>query len=235
MRKIILSLGIGLFLLSAWAVPGSAALKGDYIEARTADVYTGPCFAMSEVGLTGQEAILAWKVQEGDWNGVPLSGLSVVAVVRANATLGDPYHNPYPAQSVLIVDSRASQASSGRRSHAFAASMAGNLAGPRGASGDGAHPNDGGAWRSSRRGQGGGREICPNRDAQPLPGRPPVRQRIGLLPAAGGPHPLHASLHAGQLVLRTGPGRSLEERGQAQRLCGQLLAHTTLSLKTGNF
>lgn len=107
MRRIILSLGVGLFLLSAWAVPGSAALSGDYVEARSADIYTGPCFAMSQVGLEGQEAILAWKVRDGDWRGVPLSGLSVVAVVRANATLGDPYHDPYPARSVLILDSRA--------------------------------------------------------------------------------------------------------------------------------
>jgi hypothetical protein len=126
MRKVILSLGIGLFLLSAWAVPGNAALKGDYLEARSADVFTGPCFAMSEVGLTGQEAILAWKVREGDWKGISLSGLSVVAVVRANATLGDPYHNPYPARSVLIVDSRANSQQRTALA-AFAASMAGDL------------------------------------------------------------------------------------------------------------
>jgi hypothetical protein len=126
MRKFMVSLGIGFFLLSAWAVPGRAAVKGDYMEARSADVYTGPCFAMSEVGLTGQEAILAWKVQEGDWNGVPLSGLSVVAVIKANATLGDPYHDPYPAQSVLIVDSRATSQQRTALA-AFAESMAGNL------------------------------------------------------------------------------------------------------------
>ena len=113
-----------LFLASA--IPGVAALKGDYLEARSADVYTGPCFANSEVGLTGQEAILAWKVQQGDWNGVNLTGLSVVAVVRANATLGDPYHTPYPARSVLIVDSRASTPQRMALA-AFAASMAGSL------------------------------------------------------------------------------------------------------------
>jgi hypothetical protein len=81
---------------------------------------------MSEVNLTGQEAILAWKVQEGDWKGVSLNGLSVVAVVRANATLGDPYHDPYPARSVLIVDSRATSQQRTALA-AFAASMAGDL------------------------------------------------------------------------------------------------------------
>ena len=126
MKKFMVSLGMSVLLLSAWVGPASAALKGDYIEARSADVYTGPCFAMSEVGLTGREAILAWKVQEGDWKGVPLDGLSVVAVVRANATLGDPYHTPYPAESVLIVDSRASVPQQTALA-AFAASMAGSL------------------------------------------------------------------------------------------------------------
>jgi hypothetical protein len=90
MMKLIFRLAASLFLLSAWAIPGNAALKGDYLEARSSDVFTGPCFAMSEVNLTGQEAILAWKVREGKWKGVDLSGLSVVAVVRASATLGDP-------------------------------------------------------------------------------------------------------------------------------------------------
>jgi len=126
MRRFMLSLATGLFLLAGWVVPTSAALKGDYMEARTEDVFTGPCFAMSEVSLTGQEAILAWKVKEGDWKGVSLSGLSVVAVVRANASLGDPYHDPYPARSVLIVDSRATSQQRGALA-AFAESMAGDL------------------------------------------------------------------------------------------------------------
>jgi hypothetical protein len=126
MRKIILSFASGLLLVCAGAVSGNAAIQGDYIEARSADVYTGPCFANSEVGLTGQEAILAWKVRQGDWKGVSLDGLSVVAVVRASATLGDPYHDPYPARAVLIVDSRASSQQRTALA-AFAESMAGGL------------------------------------------------------------------------------------------------------------
>ena len=126
MRKFILSLGVGFFALSAWAVPASAALKGDYIEARSADVYTGPCFANSEVGLTGNEAIMAWRVDEGSWKGTSLNGLGVVAVVKANATLGDPYHSPYPAQSVLILDERATGAQR-QALEEFARSEAGRL------------------------------------------------------------------------------------------------------------
>ena len=126
MRKAAFGFAVSLFLLSASATVGSAAVRGDYIEARSSDVYTGPCFANSEVGLTGHEAILAWKVQEGDWKGVSLSGLSVVAVVKAQATLGDPYHDPYPAQSVLIVDARATSRQRAAL-QAFATSMAGGL------------------------------------------------------------------------------------------------------------
>src|SRR5579862_5356866 len=126
MRRFMVPLSMAALLLSAWAATGSAAMKGDYIEARSADVYTGPCFANSEVGLTGQEAILAWKIREGAWKGVSLGGLSVVAVVKANATLGDPYHNPYPARSILIVDSHANGAQRLALA-AFAQSMAGNL------------------------------------------------------------------------------------------------------------
>ena len=85
-------------------------IRGDYIESRSTDVYVAQCFANGEVGLTGKFALMAWRVDQGSWNGVPLDGLTVAAAVRARATLGDPYGEPYPAQSVLIVDSAATPA-----------------------------------------------------------------------------------------------------------------------------
>ena len=108
MKKALATVSAVFFLLVASALPLSAAIKGDYVEVRSADVYTGPCFSNSEENLEGKHAILAWKIREGSWQGVSLDGLSVVAVVVANATLGDIYHNPYPAKSVLILDERAS-------------------------------------------------------------------------------------------------------------------------------
>ena len=83
-------------------------IRGAYLETRSADVYTGQCFANGEVNLVGNEAILAWHVQSGSWDGVSLEGLSIAAAVRANGTLGDPYENPYPANAVLLVDDQAS-------------------------------------------------------------------------------------------------------------------------------
>jgi hypothetical protein len=94
-------------LLALTSIAVSQQIQGDYVETRSADVYTGQCFANGEVNLVGNEAIMGWQISQGEWNGVPLNGLAVVAVVRAKATLGDPYADPYPAKSVIVVDDRA--------------------------------------------------------------------------------------------------------------------------------
>lgn len=82
-------------------------IKGEYVETRSADIYTGQCYGNSEVNLAGDQAILAWHIQEGSWDGVSLAGLSIVGAVKAQATLGDPYGKPYPAKAVLLVDKQA--------------------------------------------------------------------------------------------------------------------------------
>ena len=115
---------VALLLLSTSAL--GQQIRGEYIETRSADVYTGQCFANGEVNLAGDEAILAGHGQSGSWDGVSLDGLPVAAAVHANATLGDPYANPYPARAVLLVDD---QASPQQRSAlvAFAHQMGGEL------------------------------------------------------------------------------------------------------------
>jgi hypothetical protein len=103
-----LSMFLVLVVVSLSAPAVAQQIRGDYLETRSADVYTGQCFANGEVNLVGNEAILAWHVRSGSWDGVALEGLSVTAVVRAKGTLGDPYENPYPARAVLLVDDQAS-------------------------------------------------------------------------------------------------------------------------------
>jgi hypothetical protein len=115
-----------LFLAPA-AIPASA-ISGDYLEARTSDVYTGPCFANGEVNLAGREAVVAWRVSEGSWKGVAVDGLAVVAAVRAAATLGDPFGHPYPAHAVVLVDERATPEQR-EALVGFAKEMAGDLLG----------------------------------------------------------------------------------------------------------
>jgi hypothetical protein len=100
-----------LALLALLLAPAAvAAVRGTYVESRTADVYTGPCFANSEMGLRGKEGIMAWRVDHGEWDGVALAGLGVAAVVSASATLGDPHDAALPARAVLLVDLRATPA-----------------------------------------------------------------------------------------------------------------------------
>lgn len=63
-------------------------ITGHYMEARTCQVYTGPCFANGEVGLTGMDAVQAWQIQTDDSTGADLSGLKVAVIVRSSETIG---------------------------------------------------------------------------------------------------------------------------------------------------
>lgn len=117
---------IGSLVLILCASVVAQQIRGDYLETRSADVYTGQCFANGEVNLVGNQAILAWHVRSGSWDGVPLNGLTVAAAVRANGTLGDPYENPYPAHAVLLVD-RQANAQQRTALIAFAQQMGGEL------------------------------------------------------------------------------------------------------------
>ena len=109
MRSLCVALIAGVVAVTASV--GAAAtdsIKGEYLEARNADVWTGPCFANGEVGIVGNKATLAWKVTEGTFDGVRLDGLSVVAVVIGDRTFGlVETREPVITKSVLIVDDRA--------------------------------------------------------------------------------------------------------------------------------
>lgn len=122
----------GAVLLASAATVSFAAglpahsITGNYIEARTADVYTGPCFANGEAEINGKEAVFGWKINQGKWQGVELEGLSVVGVVRSAHTLGNVYEPVNPAVAVLIVDSRAN-AEQRLALQSFAKKMGGEL------------------------------------------------------------------------------------------------------------
>lgn len=102
------------------------SVSGNYIEARTADVYTGPCFANGEAEINGKEAVFGWKINQGEWQGVNVEGLSVVGVVRSAHTLGNIYEPDNPATAVLIVDKRAN-AEQRLALQSFARKMGGDL------------------------------------------------------------------------------------------------------------
>ena len=84
----------------------SVSLRGDYVEVRTASVFAGACHYNGEVVTTGRDALMAWKVTSGKWQGVDLSGVRVVAIVSADANLGE---SGAARQSEIIIDASASR------------------------------------------------------------------------------------------------------------------------------
>ena len=95
------------------AASGTTAITGDYVEARTAEVFAGGCIQGSEGEAAGREAILAWRVGKGQVNGVSLDGLSIVAVVTSDVNLGT--HElggvaPKKIRTAIRVDARATPA-----------------------------------------------------------------------------------------------------------------------------
>jgi len=104
MYKVMASL-CGALVLVCSGVAGAAGIRGEYMEARTADVFTGPCFSNAEIFIYGNQAVMAWKVTEGSWDGVDLGGLSVAAAVRGTTTFSEDQRDL--ARSVLIVDQKA--------------------------------------------------------------------------------------------------------------------------------
>ena len=95
------------------AASGATSVTGDYVEARTAEVFAGGCIQGSEGEAAGREAILAWRVAKGQVNGVAIDGLSIVAVVTSDQNLsmheigGDA---PRAFRTAIRVDSRATAA-----------------------------------------------------------------------------------------------------------------------------
>jgi len=104
--RVTLAACLGVLLVSAASTARAAEIEGEYVEARTADVFTGPCISNSEVFTTGDEAVMAWKVTRGSWDGVDLKGLCVAAAVRGSTTFS--LDQPEEARAVVIVDEKAS-------------------------------------------------------------------------------------------------------------------------------
>lgn len=85
-----------------------AEISGHYLETRTCQVYTGPCFANAEIGLAGKSAVMAWDIHEGDHEGVDLSGLKVVVAITSSKTLAfQGIEGAGAVKSIIIVDETA--------------------------------------------------------------------------------------------------------------------------------
>lgn len=107
MKLFIAMLTIALVASGAAFAGTPATIEGNYLEVRSCDVYTAPCHANAEIGIVGEEATMAWQVTRGAHNGVDVSGLSVVAVIRTDSTLMDTSLDKYEGRGVVIVDEKA--------------------------------------------------------------------------------------------------------------------------------
>jgi hypothetical protein len=84
----------------------NVSLHGDYVEVRTASVFAGACHYNGEVVTTGRDAMMAWNVTSGKWQGVDLTGVRAMAIVSSDANLSE---NNAARQAEIIVDSNASR------------------------------------------------------------------------------------------------------------------------------
>jgi hypothetical protein len=129
MKKIALSVALsGLMFATLAAKP--ASVTGTYVEARTAEVFTGACVMNGEAATTGREALLAWKVDRGQVDGVSLDGLAVIAALTSDTNLGihEIGGESTPARAAIFVDSRANAAQR-KALVAMVKSLSGNLIG----------------------------------------------------------------------------------------------------------
>jgi hypothetical protein len=89
------------------------SIKGEYVEARTAEVFAGGCIMNSEAETLGRQALMAWRITSGVFDGVTLDGLTVAAAVAGDRNLGMREmggEEPTAVKAIITVDPRATAA-----------------------------------------------------------------------------------------------------------------------------
>jgi hypothetical protein len=112
MKRATLAAALFGLAISPLAAGGRGTVTGAYVEARTAEVFTGGCIMNSEAETVGKQAVLAWKVDRGSFNGIAIDGLSVVAAVSGDRNLGmqEMGGEKPTVHSAMYVDQRANPA-----------------------------------------------------------------------------------------------------------------------------
>lgn len=85
------------------------SITGEYVEVRTASVFAGACHYNGELTTAGRDALMAWNVKSGAWQGVDLAGVRAVAIVSALENLAD---KNAARNSEIIIGEKASDAQS---------------------------------------------------------------------------------------------------------------------------
>jgi hypothetical protein len=112
MKRFLSLIAVSVLFAALLMAADANSVSGLYVEARTAEVFTGGCLMSSEAETTGRQALLAWKVDRGSVDGVPLDGLVVAVAVVGDKNLGiHEIGGEKPvSRSAVFVDQRASMA-----------------------------------------------------------------------------------------------------------------------------
>jgi len=112
MKRVIIAAAFVALAATSLVAGGKGTVTGAYVEARTAEVFTGGCIMNSEAETVGKQAVLAWNVDRGTFNGIAIDGLSIGAAVSGDRNLGmTEMGGEKPAvRSALFVDQRANAA-----------------------------------------------------------------------------------------------------------------------------
>jgi hypothetical protein len=112
MKRTIVAAALISLAVSPLLAGGKSTVNGSYVEARTAEVFTGGCIMNSEAETVGKQAVLAWKVDRGSFNGINIDGLSVVAAVSGDRNLGmtEMGGEKPTVRTAMFVDQRANAA-----------------------------------------------------------------------------------------------------------------------------
>jgi hypothetical protein len=107
-------MNVGILIASLCAVFGpsqtvtsNAPLHGVYVEARSASVFAGACHYNGELTTCGRDAVMAWDIASGSFDGTNLAGVKVVAVISSDANLSD---DQTAHRAEIVVDRSASDA-----------------------------------------------------------------------------------------------------------------------------
>src|SRR5689334_19717461 len=127
MKRVLFAIGVMTVAICALVFASQAeniSLRGDYVEVRTASVFAGACHYNGEVVTTGRDAMMAWNVNSGKFQGVDLAGMRAVAIVTSEANLSE---DTAARSSEIILDAKASTAQSQAMLAALKQKYAGTL------------------------------------------------------------------------------------------------------------
>jgi hypothetical protein len=111
--KLVLTVAAVLVSAAALSADDKARITGEYVEARTAEVFAGGCIMNSEAETMGRQALMAWRITSGSFDGVNLGGLTVAAAVAGDRNLGMREmggEEPTAVKAIITVDPRATAA-----------------------------------------------------------------------------------------------------------------------------